>query len=238
MKLNAKEAEDLAKKFRFENRLSETEAINLKTLLRYLGVLTVYSPLSDKAYGLSLKSPQDDKFMLVNCNNPRGRQHFTIAHELYHLYYDKNPHPHFCSDEIKDDEEFNANLFASSLLMPESGILLMLNKENIKKNQITLAQVLRLEQYFSVSRYSLLLRLKKLGFINETRLREIQIIPVKSSALQYGYDLSLYEPANRNLVIGDYGEKARLLFEKEIISEGHYNELLNLIRNGENEDRS
>ncbi len=237
MRLSVKEAEDLAKKFRFENRISETEAVSLKSLLRYLGVLTVYRPLSDKAYGLSLKSPGNDRFMLVNSNNSRARQHFTIAHELYHLYYDKNPRPHLCSDEIKDDEEFNADLFASSLLMPESGILLMLNGENLKKNQITLAQVIKLEQYFGVSRYSLLLRLKKLGFINETRLRELQIIPVKTSSLEYGYGIALYEPGNRNLVIGNYGEKARLLFEKEIISEGHYNELLNLIRNGENEDR-
>ncbi len=234
MRLNVREAEDLAKKFRFENRLAETEAINLKSLLRYLGILTVYRPLSDKAYGLSLKSGKGDRFMLINSNNQRGRQHFTIAHELYHLYYDPNPRPHLCSDNVKDDEEFNANLFASSLLMPEAGILLMLNDETIKKNQITLAHVLRLEQYFGVSRYSLLLRLKRLEYINETRLRELQVIQVKRSAIEYGYDLSLYEPGNENLVIGDYGEKARLLYEKEIISEGHYNELLNLIRNGEN----
>ncbi len=228
----------MAKKFRYENRLSDTEAINLKSLLRYLGILTVFSPLSDRAYGLSLKSPQGDRFMLINCNNPRGRQHFTIAHELYHLYFDQNPHPHFCSDEVKDDEEYNANLFASCLLIPESGVLLMLENQSMKKKHVSLAQVLRLEQYFGVSRQSLLYRLKRLGFINETRLQELLALPVKSSALQYGYDLSLYEPGNTNLVIGDYGEKARLLFEREIISEGHYNELLNLIRNGEDENRS
>ena len=32
------------------------------------------------------------------------------------------------------------------------------------------------------------------------------------------------------MVIGDFGEKARLLYEQERISEGHYIELLNLLR--------
>jgi hypothetical protein len=32
------------------------------------------------------------------------------------------------------------------------------------------------------------------------------------------------------VVIGDFGEKARLLFEQERISEGHYVELLNLLK--------
>ena len=40
------------------------------------------------------------------------------------------------------------------------------------------------------------------------------------------------QPGNENLVIGDYGEKARSLFENEKISEGHYLELLSLIQNG------
>ena len=43
-------------------------------------------------------------------------------------------------------------------------------------------------------------------------------------------DLSLYQPGNEGVVIGDFGEKARLLFEQERISEGHYVELLNLLK--------
>ena len=27
--------------------------------------------------------------MLINSNQPRGRQHFTIAHELYHLFIEE-----------------------------------------------------------------------------------------------------------------------------------------------------
>ena len=61
---------------------------------------------------------------------------------------------------------------------------------------------------------------------------ELKAVPVKESAKQYGYDLSLYESGNAGVVIGDFGEKARLLFESGRISEGHYYELLNMISNG------
>ena len=82
-----------------------------------------------------------------------------------------------------------------------------------------------------VSRFTLLIRLKDIGLITQRRLDELNLIPVKQSALQYGYDLSLYEKGNEGLVIGDFGEKARLLFEQDKISEGHYVELLNMISN-------
>ena len=43
----------------------------------------------------------------------------------------------------------------------------------------------------------------------------------------------MYEAGNEGLVIGDFGEKARLLYESGKISEGHYIELLNMITNGQ-----
>ena len=59
---------------------------------------------------------------------------------------------------------------------------------------------------------------------------EIYSINLSQIATEYGYDLSLYQPGNEGVVIGDFGEKARLLFEQERISEGHYVELLNLLK--------
>ena len=51
-----------------------------------------------------------------------------------------------------------------------------------------------------------------------------------------GYDSDLYTPGNEGLVIGDFGSKARKLFDEERISEGHYIELLNLLRTAPKED--
>ena len=85
-KLNLETAEILAAKMRGELlRVSNSEPLNMKTVLRQLNVMTLYRPLSDKLFGLSLLTPdKKHRFMLVNSNSRRGRQHFTIAHELYH----------------------------------------------------------------------------------------------------------------------------------------------------------
>jgi Zn-dependent peptidase ImmA (M78 family) len=88
MKKLAKEAIDqLALKMRLQAGLNPSEPIHTKTLLRKLGIMVIYRPLSEKACGLSMRSSDGRaKFMLINSNNSRGRQHFTICHELFHLY--------------------------------------------------------------------------------------------------------------------------------------------------------
>lgn len=230
-RLTILESEILAQKFRSKLGLSMTEPISVKTVLRKLGVLTMYRPLSDNSFGISAKSESGKMFMLVNSYSTRGRQHFTIAHELYHLFYDESPEPHMCGGMATGAEK-DANLFASAFLMPREGLLSMVSDVEVKNRKVELATVLRMEQLFGVSRNTLLLRLKDIGLITEQDLKDLRSVPVKESAMQYGYDLSLYEFGNNGVVIGDFGEKARLLFESGRISEGHYYELLNMISNG------
>jgi len=228
-------AENLAAKFRVEIGFSLVEQISVKTVLRKMNILTLFRPLSERSYGLSLKSKAGNCFMLVNSNTTRGRQHFTIAHELYHLYYDENPTPHVCTDEQDASAvaEKNADLFASSLLMPREGVLQIVSIEESVERKIALSTIIKLEQFFSVSRQSLLFRLKAIGLLTEAGLQSLLKIPVVESAKQYGYDTALYSKGNENLVIGDFGEKARKLYDSGKISEGHYQELINLIYNGE-----
>ena len=102
------------------------------------------------------------------------------------------------------------------------------------EKKVSIATILKIEQFFSVSRKALLNRMLKLKFISQEQYDSFNGLPVKWSASAYGYDLSLYETGNENLIIGDFGEKARLLFENEKISEGHYHELMQLIGYGEN----
>lgn len=232
--LSITDADYLAAKFRSELGLGLTEPVNAKTLIRKLGVTAVYRPLSENSFGISCRAG-DKRFMLVNSNSTRGRQHFTIAHELYHLYIDENPTPHMCGGWASGEEK-NANRFASALLMPREGVLSMVSKEEIVAHSVSLATVLRMEQYFGVSRMTLLIRLKDLGLIGQACFDKLKAVAVKDSAQEYGYDPSLYEPGNAGLVIGDFGEKARALFEQGKISEGHYMELLNMIRDGRGEE--
>ncbi len=212
--------------FRQKIGLSDTEAVNLKSLLLKLNVLTVYRPLSNPFSGMSLKSGSL-RFMLINSNQPRSRQHFTIAHELYHLFIDNNPTPH-CTPEHgkKSESEKCADAFALMFLMPAAGVRQMIPEEELLSENVSLATVLRLEHYFSVSRQATINRLSDLRLINRRQKEDLLSAPVVASAKAYGYSTTLYEPANHNLVIGNFGEKARKLFDEGKISEGHYLELL------------
>lgn len=234
-RLTVQQAEILASKFRSKIGIGQAEPIEVKTLLRRLQVTIMYRPLSNESFGISCKSSSGKMFMLVNSNTTLGRQNFTIAHELYHLYFDENPTPHMCGGVIATEEK-NADMFASALLLPREGVYSMLSTDEILQHDVNLAKVLRIEQMFQVSRSMLLIRLKDIGVISESVRLKLLNIPVKESAVKYGYDKSLYEKGNNGVIIGDFGEKARILFEKGKISEGHYMELLNMISDAREEN--
>lgn len=225
-------ADDLALHFRQKLGINLSEPITTKTIIRQLGILTMYKPMSEKSYGMALlSSDKKYKFILINSNNSKGRQHFTIGHELYHLYYDEKPVPHICTSEgAKNITEKKADKFASALLMSKECIIANIPQEEIQ-NHITMATILRLQHLLSVSYQALLYRLKGLKFINESELQDLLKLPITKIAKEYGYNDDLYKKGNENLIIGDFGEKAKRLFDAEKISEGYYLELLNKIKN-------
>lgn len=238
-KLTIETAEDLALKMRNHLRMGANEPINLKTVLRQLDIMTIYRPLSEDTWGLSLKANDGKRFMLLSCNTTRGRQHFTIAHELYHLYYDTNPKPHFCTREAtKDPTERSANMFASALLMPKGGVFYNIPSEEMVNKEVSIDTALRLEQLFGVSHSTLVVRLKELKLISQKNADELLELSIRHEALLRGLDLSLYYKGNEGIVIGDYGIKAKRLFDERKISEGHYIELMKKIGYGECENYS
>jgi len=98
--------------------------------------------------------------------------------------------------------------------------------------KISLTTVLNLEALYGVSHMAMLIRLKELKLISPALLESYQSIRVIKEAELRGLDVSLYKSGNEGIVIGDFGAKARELFDKDIISEGHYWELLNKIGYG------
>jgi Zn-dependent peptidase ImmA (M78 family) len=221
--------ESQSSRFRQSVGLSDAEAVNIKSLLLKLNVLTIYRPLSNSFSGMSLKGA-DKKFILVNSNQPRCRQHFTIAHELYHLYIEQNAMPHNCTiDGKKSESEQCADAFALMFLMPADGVRQLISDDELKSGKVSMASILRIEHYFSASHTAVLNRLFDLNLISRTDRDNYMHTPIMRTAREYGYDVSLYNLGNEGLVIGDFGEKARKLFDAEKISEGHYLELLHKI---------
>lgn len=240
-KLTLEQAEDLAAKIRVMLNATGVEPLNTKTIVRQLNIMTMFRPLSESLWGLSLKSPDGrSRFILVNSNSTRGCQHFTIAHELFHLYFDENPEPHFSGSEFyANPSERSANMFASALLMPRAGICSIIPNNELMARNISADTVLRLESLFGVSHTTMVLRLKELNLITSGCAERLSDISITREAALRGYDGRLYQHAhNEGLVIGDFGSMAKMLYDREKISEGHYMELLNMIGYGGEEDSS
>ena len=230
-RLSEFDAELLAVRFRNQLHLPQDVPFPVRDAMEQLGILTVFRPLSDSSYGMSIKTADGLMFMMVSSSSTIGRQHFTIGHELYHLFFDENPQPHMCGSEGKTPSEQSADMFASNLLMPRVGLLAMLPEDYMTSKKLDVAAVVKMEQKFQVSRQALLYRLKRIGVVDEEQLQTLLLAPTRDAAQRRGYDVSLYENGNEGLVIGDYSSLATDLFEKGRISEGHYNELMNVLVN-------
>ena len=153
MSKRLQELEYFAQKFRDANSLSEKEPIRIKSILQKNNILTVYKPLSSGLSGMSIKIKSETKkgeiddnsirFILVNSKHSIGKQHFTICHELYHLYFQEK----FSSsisfagkfDKKGNPEEYDADLFAAYLLLPKWGIWELIPEDERVKNKISIA---------------------------------------------------------------------------------------------------
>lgn len=226
--------EKKALEFRKSQGFNGRESIHLSSFLQSLDVVTLFKPMSGHMSGMAVKvkniNKGDYRFMMINSNHTLGRQHFTICHELYHLFIQENFTSQTCQTAIfnrKDLEEYNADIFATYFLLPYDGILNQIDDldELERKDSISLATVLKLEQYFSCSRAAIVFRLKDLGFISENYAEQLKQKP-RQSALNYGFDTKLYEKGNENRYLGDYGVLAKELYDKEIVSQSHYYELM------------
>lgn len=225
--------EKKASEFRQGNRLNLTSPVSLPDLLDDLNVITLLRPLSDKFSGMALKVG-DLRFMLINTSSSIGRQNFTIAHELYHLYIQdyftsRTCNPGMFKFDKADPEEFKADVFAANLLMPYEGILKYIPEDELPgaKKPISLDTVILLEQKFKVSRTAILYRLKLLKFITPMLFTQYRA-DVKYTARQRGYDDTLYSPTYSTQTLGDgeYKRLARKFHAEGTISEMTYATLL------------
>jgi Zn-dependent peptidase ImmA (M78 family) len=223
--------EKSASEFRQQHGMGASDPIRLKSILSKLNVVTVFKPLSNAFSGMALKVTDNNRiyrFILVNSSHNIGKQHFTICHELYHLYIQNEFKSMLCNTGLfdkKNIEEYNADVFASILLLPEIGIKSLIPDNEMGKDKVTLKTILKIEHFYSCSRTALLYRLKELQLLSSTGYDKFNT-SIKLGAIQYGYSTDLYSPGNDKLVLGNYGELARELFENEKISETHYLSLL------------
>ncbi|MBO5565597.1 MAG: ImmA/IrrE family metallo-endopeptidase [Succinivibrio sp.] len=192
------------------------------------GLTLVFYPLGKNISGMCVR---DDEISLIAINSAMsyGRQRFSLAHELYHLKYDDKSGFNVCSTKLdsKRENEKCADQFASYFLAPYKSLREAIQKI-AGKSQLSLQNVIELEQYFGMSHLAMFWRLVSEGYLSSNELDNYSH-GVISAARTLGYDDRLYKPTPTNSqkrTLGYYLKQVEELRQRELVSSGKIDELL------------
>ena len=185
--------------------------------------------LGEKISGACIKSG-DSAVIAINTDKTLGRQRFSLAHELYHYYFDDVTTSVICLAQIGKGNvnERKADIFASYLLLPQTALVRFIESLPAGNDKITLAQVVWLEQTFGMSRQAILFRLQQEDIITPAFAAKM-CKNVIIGAAKLGYDTSLYKRTpelQQKGAFGHYVGMANELLQKGLISQGKYEEIL------------
>lgn len=217
-----------ALKIREQYRVDLNSPIDLFSLVNTDPEITlILYPFNDEISGICIKSAS---LIAVNSRSTLGRQSFSIAHELYHYFFDgeKTFVSYFGDNFNTGKTEKEANLFASYLLMPDSGFSSLCQRlTGNELHKIDLFGILEIEQYYRISRNAVLIRLVTDGYLtlDETEQYKTDIL---RNAKKLGYEVSLYLPSKieEPKTYGAYIKKALELKDSRLISDGKYEEYM------------
>jgi Zn-dependent peptidase ImmA (M78 family) len=224
------ECKEKAAEFRNRFGFGPNDPIHLRSFLLQHNVMTLFKPMSAGFAGMAMIVDQK-RFMMINQNHTLGKQHFIIAHELYHLFVQENFKSKKCKTGLflkqTDPEEKKADLFAAHLLLPEMGVTRLIPKEE-RISKVSDQTIFKIQQVYSVSVRATIFRLIELGFADESYF-EVYKSGSTIKMRNLGFDTRLMYPGNQDLTLGDYAVKAGTLFQQGKISESVYLSYLNAI---------
>lgn len=203
--------------------------IDIFSLVQQIENITlIMYPLGNNISGYCRKYPKTN-IIVINSSMTIGRQRFSLAHELYHIYYDPQMTSFICTNfNNKAENEQKADLFASYLLMPQTALTRF-----VVNSPVSIKDIVRIEQFYRISRKAVLYRLLRDNKITQEELENYSS-NVRLSAKKLGYNDTLYMPSPENeqyYVYGKYITQAEELYNKDMISAGKYEEyLLNAYR--------
>lgn len=227
-------ADLMTKAERLRKQLGEdnNSPVDIFALAQGIETLTiVYYPLGNKISGMCVKGADGRCTIALNSSMTLGRQRFSLAHELYHLFYDNNMKS-VCAKSIGTGSEVEkmADAFAAYFLMPRAALADKVDSLISKHGgKINLQDIIRIEQYFGVSHQTAVYQLNNCGYINRDDLDSFLNISVKQKAEAMGFSSDLYRPLperKQYCTYGHYIDQADQLINRDIISYGKYEELL------------
>lgn len=155
--------------------------VNVDGVAQALGIQVHYTPLEDDYSGL-LVIRGGTAVAHINAKHPQNRQRFSLAHEIGHFvlherkqtakesaYVDKTMRVYHRADRAPDGQsarqEWQANLFAAELLMPEELLRSKIIDEGYDLEDEV--DVSRLAVVLRVSEQAMSIRLTRLGVLQQ-----------------------------------------------------------------------
>jgi Zn-dependent peptidase ImmA (M78 family) len=213
-----------AESLRLSWRINNTAPLNiLSTVLENMDDLTIlWFPMIDELSGCCAKTNQD-KIICINSKHPKGRQNFTMAHELFHLLFDEDKNSFVCNVNSTEISEKKADKFAESLLIPDIALHEFICNHNIEKWKMS--DVIKCEQYFQISHTAMLCKLRRKKMISFEEFKTFKK-DVKRNAWELGYDLELYQPTRNHYSLGNIIPLSKSLYNQNKITGGKLDEIL------------
>jgi len=167
-KTRYEDVERWAERFGKAHGLGEVPALSLRRILEeHVGVKVFIAPLKGGS-GAAARGDFGDA-VLENAEEINTRRAFSLGHELFHLLTWEAVTNLLPGQDSRNEQL--ANVFASALLLPSSGIRERIGTQPVEEWQWH--RFLSLADAFAVSPTAFLWRLKNMGLLSESRLKEL-----------------------------------------------------------------
>ena len=232
---DARRAPKLANKVREHFQLGLDAIPDLYAFFNENQILVYRYPLGspgDKNDGISgafVNHPKLGACVLVNASVSRGRQMFTLAHELAHAIFHHSTDLHVSkfSGRSQKMERF-ANVFAANFLVPAKPLRELAGKDPDPYEVIDLAS------YFKVSYWSMLIRLKEENIITPKIFEEYREYSPNDMATRLGQPSQLFNANTfiESVYVSPYPtsviQKTKAAIDDDLLSPSQAADLLNL----------
>lgn len=151
----------------------DKEILNLRQIVKRLmdneGYIIVEMPFDDKEIGALTYKGDCRGYILLNSSLPKVNINFALAHEIYHVLYQKaefgsKVELYMNENYYEYDEESAANLFAGMVLMPEQSFKNMFRNFSIETEN-TVEIIANLMNYYEVPYMAALIRCYELELL-------------------------------------------------------------------------
>lgn len=184
---NIEHQSDMQEKVRdFREKVGITQERNLPNLLLFARPLLsreryiiLEMPFYDEEIGAISFRKRNGGYILLNASLPKTNVNFALAHEIYHVLYQKKTYgrkvEQYVSDQYSDyEEEHEANLFAGMLMMPSMAFQYVMARFLMEQSEFDteLTIFAKLMSYFEVPYMAVLIRCCELRLLPDNKALE------------------------------------------------------------------